>query len=64
MQLLRQNFDWTTIERVRGRYEVAYYDEYVAAVRWPNGAGPKDCDALIAGRHAYCPRTRWSAIAS
>jgi hypothetical protein len=31
VQLLRQNFDWTTIERVRGRYEVAYYDEYVAA---------------------------------
>ena len=31
VRLLRQNFDWTTIERVPGRYEVTYYDEYVAA---------------------------------
>jgi polysaccharide biosynthesis protein PslG len=30
--LLRQNFDWASIERSRGRYSFAYHDEYVAAV--------------------------------
>jgi hypothetical protein len=31
VRLLRQTFDWSTIETARGRYSLSYYDEYVAA---------------------------------
>jgi polysaccharide biosynthesis protein PslG len=30
--LLRQTFDWARIERAPGRYELSFYDEYVAAL--------------------------------
>src|SRR3954468_14481795 len=31
VRLLRQNFDWASIERSPGRYQFAYHDEYMAA---------------------------------
>lgn len=29
--LIRQTFDWSTIERTRGRYDFSYHDEFVAS---------------------------------
>jgi hypothetical protein len=31
VRLLRQTFDWSTIETAPGRYDLSYYDDYVAA---------------------------------
>jgi hypothetical protein len=31
VRLLRQTFDWSSIERTRGNYDLSYYDDYVAA---------------------------------
>ncbi|MGH2846397.1 MAG: hypothetical protein ACRDL0_10355, partial [Thermoleophilaceae bacterium] len=30
IQTIRQTFDWSTIERRRGRYDLRYHDDYVA----------------------------------
>src|SRR5918999_235121 len=30
IQTIRQTFDWSTIERRRGRYDFSYHDDYVA----------------------------------
>jgi hypothetical protein len=30
VQIIRQNFDWSSIERSPGRFEFAFYDQYVA----------------------------------
>jgi hypothetical protein len=32
VRLVRQTFDWAQIEKTPGRYDFAYYDEYVAAL--------------------------------
>jgi polysaccharide biosynthesis protein PslG len=31
VRLLRQTFDWSRIETARGKYDLSYYDDYVAA---------------------------------